>query len=126
MSLDVYLKVRTGVTYRGYDEYEQQVVEVEVPQQTFEYNVTHNLNTMAAKAGLYEPLWRPEEIGIELASQLIDPLRKGLDVLKADPAFFKTFEPKNGWGSYDGLVKFVTEYLAACELNPHAHVIASR
>lgn len=126
MSLDVYLRVSGGGKYRYYDEYEKEIVEVEITKQTFEHNVTHNLNTMADKAGLYEPLWRPDEIGIELASQLIEPLRKGLDALKADPAFFKTFEPENKWGTYDGLVEFVTKYLAACELNPHAHVIVSR
>lgn len=36
--------------------------------------------------------------------------------------FTKKFNPKNGWGSYGGLVKFVEDYLAACIENPTAKV----
>jgi signal transduction histidine kinase len=31
----------------------------------FVSNITHNLNIMADKAGIYQHLWRPEEIGIK-------------------------------------------------------------
>ena len=37
-------------------------------------NITHNLTKMADEAGIYECLWRPEEIGITKAGQLIEPL----------------------------------------------------
>jgi hypothetical protein len=85
-------------------------------------NITHNLNKMAREAGIYEALWRPEEIGIAKAEQLIAPLRDGLALLKSDPARFKAFNPSNGWGNYDGLARFVTDYLAACEEWPDAEV----
>ena len=52
----------------------------------FDANITHNLTTMADKAGIYGPVWRPEEVGIVVASQLIEPLRKGIDTAMADPA----------------------------------------
>lgn len=92
----------------------------------FSYNITHNLNTMADKAGIYKELWRPEELGITKAKQLIEPLEKGLTKLKAAPLYYKQFNPKNGWGDYDGLIQFVTEYLEACKQYPEANVSVSR
>jgi hypothetical protein len=77
---------------------------------------------MANAAGIYEYLWRPEEIGITKAEQLIKPLRDGLARLVADPESFKKHNPDNGWGDYGGLVEFVREYIAACEANPDADV----
>lgn len=85
-------------------------------------NITHNLGQMADKAGLYQPLWRPDENGFVLAAQLIEPLRNGLERLKAEPNRFKKFNPPNGWGDYDGLVAFVEDYLRACEKYPSATV----
>lgn len=96
------------------------------PKCVYERNITHNLNGMAEAAGIYYALWRPEEIGIETAAQLIEPLRAGLALLRSDPERFKKFNPDNGWGDYDGLVDFVSEYLAACEANPDAKVEANR
>lgn len=89
-------------------------------------NITHNLNTMAGEAGIYKHLWRPDEIGITKAAELIEPLRAGLALLKSDPARFKKFNPENGWGNYEGLVAFVEKYLAACEEYPAADVSVSR
>ena len=107
MSLDVYLtEVRETTIY--------------------DRNITHNLNKMADEAGIYKHLWRPEEIEITKAAQLIEPLREGLSLLLSDPERFKKFDPENKWGDYDGLVNFVREYLAACEENPNASVRVSR
>lgn len=85
-------------------------------------NITHNLNTMAGEAGIYRHLWHPDEIGITHAVELIEPLRIGLSTLESQPERFRTFNPDNGWGDYDGLVKFVRDYLAACEQYPQAEV----
>ena len=107
MSLDVYLsEVRETTIY--------------------DRNITHNLNKMADAAGIYKHLWRPEEIEITKAAQLIEPLREGLALLLSDPERFKKFDPENKWGDYDGLVDFVREYLSACEENPNASVRVSR
>ena len=107
MSLDVYLK--------------------EVRETTiFDWNITHNLNKMADEAGIYKHLWRPEEIGITKAYQLIEPLKAGLDLLLSDPERFKKFDPDNKRGDYDGLVMFVRSYISACEENPNSSVSVSR
>jgi hypothetical protein len=92
----------------------------------YEANITHNLGRMAEAAGVYPALWRPEEIGVTKASQLVGPLEAGLSGLQARPDHFRTFNPSNGWGSYESLVRFVERYLAACEANPDAAVEASR
>lgn len=107
MSLDVYL---TAVR----------------PTTIYDRNITHNLNRMAGEAGVYEHLWRPDEIGVTKAAQLIEPLRAGLAKLIAEPDRFRAFNPANGWGDYEGLVAFVQEYLHACEENPDADVSVSR
>lgn len=96
------------------------------PTTVYDRNITHNLNRMAGEAGIYEALWRPEEIGITKAAQLIDPLTNGLALLRSDPARFKAFNPSNGCGSYEHLVEFVADYLKACEEYPDADVSVSR
>jgi hypothetical protein len=102
MSLDVYLTVVR-------------------PTEVYWANITHNLNKMAEAAGIYEVLWRPEEIGITQAGQLIEPLSVGLKKLKADPMYYSQFNAVNGWGTYD-FVPFVEKYLEACRANPDAKV----
>lgn len=89
-------------------------------------NITHNLTAMADAAGIYKALWRPEDLGITKAAQLIPYLRPGLAALKASPARFKRFNSPNGWGVYENFVPFVERYLAACEDNPDAEVSVSR
>ena len=107
MSLDVYL---TAVR----------------PTEVYWANITHNLNKMAMEAGIYEALWRPEELGITKAYQLIDPLWEGLELLKSDPERFEAFNAPNGWGTYPNLVDFVEKYLTACRENPDAEIGISR
>lgn len=94
--------------------------------EVFEYNITHNLNTMAQKAGIYTHLWRPDEIKITVAKELIEPLTLGLDILLADPDEFKKYNPENGWGTYELLVDFVQSYLKACIEYPEATIQISR
>lgn len=94
--------------------------------EVFEANITHNLGKMAREAGIYMACWRPEEVGITHASQLVEPLEKGLALLKSDPERFKALNPANGWGDYEGFVKWVEKYLEACRANPDAEVDASR
>jgi hypothetical protein len=89
-------------------------------------NITHNLGTMAAAAGIYEHLWRPDEIGITKAKDLIAPLVKGLALLKSDPRHFEKYDAPNGWGKYEHFIPFVEEYLEACKNYPESNVSADR
>lgn len=95
-------------------------------KEVYSRNITHNLNTLAEAAGIYKHLWRPEELGITKAKELIAPLALGLSQLKSKPSKFKKLNPTNGWGSYEGLVDFVQEYLDACIEHPEADIMVSR
>jgi len=101
-------------------------LEVLQPSAVYTANITHNLGKLAKEAGIYEALWRPDEIEVTKAHQLTTHLKRGLRGLKNDPARFKAFNPPNGWEDYDDLVQFVTNYLAACETYPDADVSVSR
>ncbi len=99
---------------------------VKKTDEVYSRNITHNLGKMADVAGIYQHLWRPDKIGIAKAAELIEPLEAGLKWLQADPEIFKVYNPNNGWGTYEGLVDFVSEYLQACRDNPGADVRVSR
>lgn len=149
MSLDISLKLPTGAHHIDseaiyiredgqnkritraewdvrYPDREPFVVSQDDDTEVYSANITHNLNKMASEAGIYEALWRPEEVGYKTAGQLIEPLRVGLALLESDAARFEQFNPENGWGSYAGLVRFVRDYLEACERYPTAEVSAWR
>jgi hypothetical protein len=89
-------------------------------------NITHNLGRMAGECGLYKPLWRPDEMGIKKAKELIRPLQDGLAQLNSDRDRLQEFNPENGWGDYNGLLQFTAQYLAACMRWPEAKVSVSR
>lgn len=97
-----------------------------MPTTVYQANITHNLGKMAAEAGIYQHLWRPDEIGVTKAEQLIEPLTRGLELLKSDPVRFEAFNSPNGWGTYQHFVPFVERYLEACKENPGAEVRACR
>lgn len=89
------------------------------------HNITHNLNKMAEAVGLYEVLWRPEEIGITIASQMILPLEKGIKELEANPNKYKAYNPPNGWGNYEDFVSFCKSVLQKCREYPDAVIEAA-
>lgn len=125
MSLEVYLtgekKPKTCTCYECGNEHVRETAE-----EFYSANITHNLNDMAEAAGIYKPLWRPEEIGITHAKDLIGFLTVGLANLESDPARFERFNAPNGWGLYEHFVPFVREYLNACKEHPDAEVSVSR
>ncbi len=89
-------------------------------------NITHNLNKMAMRVGLYQVLWRPEELGLCRAKELIEPLSDGLRVLYKNAVELEKINPENKWGNYDNLVEFTENYLEACYEYPDARVEVSR
>ena len=125
MSLDVYLtgKSRSVPCLCAHCDNEHTRTETE---QHYNANITHNLGPMAEEAGIYKHCWRPEEIGITKARQLIEPLRAGLKLMESDPPRFEKYNAENGWGLYKNFVPWVRDYLAACEQYPDADVHVSR
>jgi hypothetical protein len=104
MSLDVYLS--------------------ENGEQVYWANITHNLGRMAEKADIYMHLWRPSEIGIAKAHELIEPVRKGLTQMLEAPSEYEALNAPNGWGTYANFLPWIAKYLEACVKHPGADVIA--
>lgn len=96
------------------------------PTEVFSANITHNVGKMAEEAGIYKHLWRPEELGITTAKELIEPLTEGLVRLRSNPKHYEQFEPENKWGTVGSLTSFVADYLHSCKLNPDALISVSR
>lgn len=120
MSLNVYLTRKKWISY------DAGKTLTEEKETVYDANITHNLGTMATEAGIYEALWRPEEIGKTKASEIVELLEKGLLNLKSRPEYFEKFNSPNGWGMYEHFVPFVEKYLEACKDNPDAIIEVSR
>lgn len=98
----------------------------EETDEVYSANITHNLRQMAELAGIYKHLWRPEELGITKARELIEPLAIGLELMRREPERFEALNPDNDWGSYAGFVLWVQKYMDACCRYPDAGVHVSR
>lgn len=94
--------------------------------EVYSANITHNLAEMAEAAGIYKHLWRPDELNISKAFDLIAPLEEGLALMKSDPVKFEKFNSSNGWGLYENFVPWIERYLEACKENPDAEISVSR
>ena len=94
------------------------IIEKEIETNEFWHgNITHNLREMASKClaedgetTLCELLWRDNPID---ETKYVAQLYECLTVLREDSNFFKKFNPPNGWGTYEQLVKFVSSFIHA-------------
>lgn len=92
----------------------------------FAWNFTHNAADMAFAAGFYHELWRPEEVNIEFAHQLIGPLERGIKDMEEKPEAYRSLQASNGWGTYDQFLDAVRNLLRALKQCPGARIKASR
>jgi hypothetical protein len=60
------------------------------------------------------------------ASDLIEIIEQGLDLLKLRPDYFSKFDSPNGWGTYVHFVPFVEKYLNALKQYPDSIVEVDR
>ena len=89
-------------------------------------NITHNLTEIAAEAGLYDAVWRPDENGFDKAAQIVPVLANGIVELHDRKEYYKQFDASNGWGTYEQFVEFLLEYFAAAVKYPDAKIEVSR
>lgn len=94
--------------------------------EVFDANITHNLGRMASECGLYEVMWRPEEHDLTSCEKAIPVLEKGVAELADNRQKYEQFNPENGWGNYDGLLRIASQFLAACKENPTGTIKAWR
>lgn len=141
MSLDVSLFRKKLVSYDEFKTVEKQ------NELVYSDNITHNLNIMADKAGIYEALWQPHRLHDNylksysenndakyefknsisiLAKDIIMPLQKSYDRLISEQSYFEQFNSDNGWGLYKDFVPFVKNYLDACIKFPNSIIFVSR
>ena len=90
----------------------------------WELNVTHNLVPMARALGVYEAIWCPEDIGCSQAWGILPMLRDAYHTLRADREDYRSYEPGNGWGTVEGMIDVLSDYLRACVQWPHATISA--
>jgi hypothetical protein len=77
---------------------------------------------MAEAAGIYDYLWRPDEIACFVASDITQFLEDGIKRLEADPERFIKLNSPNGWGTYPNLIRFAKSVLEACRNYPDARI----
>lgn len=85
-------------------------------------NITHNLGEMASNipvgdSTLYMACWRPEEIGIKTAGELLPLIIEGLHYMIDHRKELEKYNSPNGWGTYNGFMKFLLNYKQALEDN---------
>lgn len=83
-------------------------------------NITHNLTDMAEALGVYQMLWRPEEIPGLKAKDMLEPLGKAIAELSINPRKYKKYEAPNGWGTIEHFLPWLKKVREACEEYPEA------
>ncbi len=95
-------------------------------------NITHNLEEMASaipisfngkSTTLYYVCWRPEEIGIKTVSDILPLLIQGIHYMIDHRNDLRQYDSPNGWGTYNGFLKFLLNYKQACEDNDQECII---
>jgi hypothetical protein len=92
----------------------------------FRKSVTHNLVPMAKACGCYTYVWRPEEVGIHFAYQMLHMLRSAIKYASSNPKILSEHNPYNDWGNYDVFLMFLQDYLKGCERYPATRIHISR
>ena len=89
-----------------------------MPVDPFEENVTYNLGTMMRRAGLHPKVL--SGLTVKQAQPVFEQAEK---LLSDNPAYFQQFNPENGWGNYEGLMKLVRGMLAYMEQCPDNYIV---
>jgi hypothetical protein len=120
MSLDVYL-------YRNKQSDNTDADSLEKSEEPLYWaNITHNLGAMAKAAGIYQALWRPEEINATQAKDIVDIVKDGLIDMALNPSVYEKYDSPNGWGLYKHFLPWVSKYYEALRDNPEAYIYVSR
>ena len=101
MSYDIWLKIDTGSGEPA------TVVEIG--------NYTSNVGVMWCEA-LGGKLLR--EYHDTPCSEAAGPLAEAVKRMEADPATYRDMEPGNGWGDYDGALRYLRRLAEACAEHP--------
>lgn len=76
-------------------------------------NYTHNVGPMLHDAGID---WNGKMNNLPV-SEALPILEAGISKLESNPEYYRSMNPENGWGSYDGMM----EWLAVIRKQMKAH-----
>ena len=141
MSLDVTIKFKRPMQANYYldhpyiyDNLSERDKECFSEEDHWSSNITHNLGVMAShipvKFGdddttLYMACWRPEEIGAKTVGDILPMLIQGIHYMIDHRGELVQYNAPNGWGTYEGFLKFLLNYKQACEDNDKECVITT-
>lgn len=121
MSLDIYFQDKDG----------------NLIDNCYYLNITHNLNGVVSELGLlvglpyYEVIWRPDELfnlrnGKVPVKLIINRLPMLINDLIENEAELTPHLPSNGWGTFEGLIEFLCDYLKECYKHKEDYVYCCR
>ena len=90
--------------------------------QVFAEGINHNVGCIARHIGVHRCLWRAPEKGFRKASQLTQPLRDALDMIRAHRESLRMIEAPNGFGTVEQLEDFLLRLHQACVKHPEAEL----
>ncbi len=105
MSLDIYLEMTLDTG------------NVDYCVTLFDANITHNVAPMWIEAGVYDALYESDG---KYAGDISEILINGLIDMKRYPEKYRAMNPANGWGNYEGALKFLDGIATACMHYPKA------
>ena len=145
MSLDVYIKYKEKKQANYfldhpyiYDDLTEGDKSAFHEEEYWSANITHNLGNMAdhipvklngIETTLYYICWRPEEIRPAIkvnTDTVLEGLMQGIAYMLTNRKELLQYEAPNGWGTYNGFMKFLLNYKQACEDNPDCEIEVSR
>lgn len=88
----------------------------------FTHKVSMELLELACHSGLYDAVWRPDNIGATIAEHIIAPLTEGLIELTSNPQLYMLYAPSSDM--YRTFLKHISLYLKACMANPNAKILS--
>jgi len=95
------------------------MVMVTEPHEVVSENITHNVNKMWMKAGIYDDLYGS---GGKKVSDVLFKLERGLVYMIDNPEIFIPLNPENGWGSYDGTVSWLRNLISELKQYPNGTI----
>lgn len=91
-------------------------------KELLDMNITHNVAPMWREAGCYEALYKSEG---DLAKDHVDAVSKAVLFMLADREKYEEMNPSNGWGDYEGALKWLQEVRNAMERYPLSRIHVS-
>lgn len=55
-------------------------------------------------------------------SEAAGPILRGIERMRTDPARYEAMNPENGWGDYEGALKYLERLYEACTQHPKATI----